>query len=144
MRKELIELQNQKLKFYGKLQRYGLKNQYIGGQIPTMLLTEIELDIKTAILPSLKIDHIWLNVGKTVISKDVPELSIISFQAWVKPYRKGYINYSEGLTEKQIDIGLNRISQINIKTKGEGQDFKTFWEKAQKERVFLSNKINIK
>ena len=143
MRKELIKHQDKKLFIIGTIERYGLKKQYIGGETPTMLLKNVKIEEEI-------IDHLWINVGKTLSKLNIREGSIISFEAWIKGYYKGYIenlNFNETaqseqalLVRKQYDLGINRLSKINIlNINDQGMDFKEFWQN-KKQTHFLSQK----
>ena len=139
MRKELKPFLDKKLTFIGVIERYGLKSQYIGGDTPTMLLKDVELNNSEN---KLTIEHLWINVGKTIYQKNIKENSIISFSGWVKSYKKGYINPREFQYSKSSDIGVNRISAIKVIKDGNGKSFNTFWTTLPSDK-FLSNKIDI-
>ena len=133
MRKELIKHKDKKLFIIGTIERYGLKKQYIGGETPTMLLKNVKIEEEI-------IDHLWINVGKTLSKLNIREGSIISFEAWIKGYYKGYIENLNFNETKQYDLGINRLSKINIlNINDQGMDFKEFWQN-KKQTHFLSQK----
>lgn len=139
MRKELKPFLDKKLTFNGVVERYGLKSQYVGGNTPTMLLKDVELNNGEN---KIVIEHLWVNVGKTIYQKNIKEGSVISFNGWVKPYKKGYINPRESKHFKSSDIGVNRISAIKIVKEGNGKSFSNFWTTLPTTK-FLSNKIEM-
>lgn len=137
MRKELNKLVDQKVSIIAYFQRYGLKNNYIGGKIITMCLENlIILNYKQ----ETTIDHCWINVGKTLQNKNIKEGSKIEFNAWVKSYLKGYINYKEGFDTKYKDIGINRVSAIKVLEEGKGINFKNYYNDLINRDKFVSNK----
>ncbi len=97
-------------------------------------------DIKNVNIEEEIIDHLWINVGKTLSKLNIKERSEISFEAWIKGYYKGDIGNLSFNETKQYDLGINRLSKINIlNINNQGIDFKEFWQN-KKQTHFLSQK----
>lgn len=109
MRKELKKIDNERVIFLGKVERFGTKSNWHGFQEPTILLTDITFeDGKTAC------DHIWFKVGKTIEKLNLKVGDKIQFEARVGSYVKGYVNHRKWIDERRTDFKLNRPTKIKI------------------------------
>lgn len=137
MRKHLKKYIDQKFKFQAEFKRYGLKSNYIGGDTATMLL----LDVKTSpkVNEEIFLEHFWANVGKTLARKNIREGAKISFNAWIRDYKKGYVNLKQGINEQRKDFTLKRLSKIKIISEGKGISFNQFIQKMKDSNKFITN-----
>lgn len=139
MRKELEPFENQKINLKGTIERFGLKSAYRGGDLPTLLLKDIKLSTKSG---NMTIDHLWINVGKTIAHVNPRIGNSISFSAWVRGYFKGYFNPRQGELGEGFELGINRISAIRTIETGDGKQFKDFWLLIKASGKFVTKKLD--
>jgi hypothetical protein len=110
MRKELGKKDGQRLRFKAIVKRFGTRTNYHGYPEKTILLSDIVFE-RDGILAT---DHLWFNVGKTIESLGLVEGAIITFDARIGQYEKGYVNYRKGIDDRQIDWKLTRPTKFEI------------------------------
>jgi len=90
MRKALKQLNGERRRFTGTFVRMGQKPGWKGKTLTTILLKEIrEANGK------IVCDHLWFNLTKEFGSLVLKEGTVISFDARVKSYYRGYCGMSE-------------------------------------------------
>jgi hypothetical protein len=112
-RKKLGKLNGDRLKFVGKFERYGTKTGYKGFPKRTILLKDVRVDGEDGDGGKVVTDHLWFNYTKGF--QNLGELNKgdnVQFQARVKEYIKGYVNYRKFIDEREIDFKLNYPTQI--------------------------------
>ena len=90
-------------RFCGTFKRYGSKTNWHGFPDKTVLIIDIK-DDKGKIIS----DHLWINHTKGL--SNLGELvygDVISFDARVTEYIKGYVNHREYIDERTIDYRLS-------------------------------------
>jgi len=108
MRKGLKNINGKRECFTGVFVRYGTKSSFRGPRKTTILLKDIK-DQNGVILT----DHLWFNLTKGFDEYDLKEGDIISFDARVKKYQKGYKGYREDVYEPiETDYKLSHPSKI--------------------------------
>jgi hypothetical protein len=109
MRKKLSELENQRKKFTGVFERFGFKKAYRGPDLQTVLLRGIR-DENGKLLT----DHLWFNLTKGFKEARLKKGDIVSFEARIKEYVKGYMGYREDIYKKPIeyDYKLDRPTKV--------------------------------
>lgn len=141
MRKNLTKMLNKKVHVTGTLERYGLKKEYVGGKSITILLTGVEVIDENGEME--QVDYAWLSVGKTLAEMDIPQYSVISMNCQVKEYLRGHVGFDRELgvwmDNREIEIGIQRASKIQIVKPGMGMTFTAFYKKV-KQNDFISNK----
>jgi len=116
MRKEFKKLENERIKVSGIVNRFGIKNGYVG-TLPTICLTNIK---RTPVTEATEAedteddkyltDHIWLTVGKQIIDLNLEIGNLVFFEARIKKYVKGY--YSKDCDERTIDYKLSHPTKF--------------------------------
>jgi hypothetical protein len=110
MRTELKKIQGNRGKFNGIFEKYGSKKNWNGYPETTVLLKEIK-DVNGKVVS----DHLWFNLTKGFEEiGEINEGDIISFEARVKPYTKGYVNYREGIDDRRTDYRLSHPTKFYI------------------------------
>jgi hypothetical protein len=111
MRQKLKKINGQREKFIGIFERFGTKINYKGFPESTILLKNIKN------LSEKKIaDHLWFNYTKQFQKLDnLKQGDIIEFEARVKQYVKGYVNYREWIDNREIDYKLSYPTKIKKK-----------------------------
>lgn len=104
MRKELEKINGKRVRFKAIVERFGTKNNWHGFPEKTILLKDVVF-IETG---EMATDHIWFTVGKTIDALCLSEGDIISFDARIGDYVKGYVNHRRGIDDRQVDYKLNR------------------------------------
>jgi len=112
MRKKLKQYYNQRTSFTGTFVRYGMKRGFNGLPLKTMLLSDIRLLNQDKVLA----DHLWFTVGKRLGSLELKEGDVISFDARVTSYQKGYKGFREDVFDKPIstDFRLSYPTRVKI------------------------------
>jgi hypothetical protein len=99
MRESLKQANDLRLRFIGTFVRYGTKTNYKGYQERTILLCNV---VDTT--GQITTDHLWFNMTKQFDALgELQEGDILSFDARVRPYVKGYVNWREDIDERTID-----------------------------------------
>lgn len=125
MRSELKKVNGKRLKFSGLFERYGSKKNWHGYPETTVLLMQIRNE-----LGEIVSDHLWFNLTKGF--EALGSLNTgdkIIFEARSKPYTKGYVNYREGIDNREVDYRLSHptkfqkeiINQLEIHENEESQ-----------------------
>lgn len=108
MRKKLKELGSDKRhKFYAQFVRFGVKIGY-KGPIATVLLKNVCDEYGDLIT-----DHLWFNKTKGFTNLNLVEDDIISFDARVDAYEKGYKGYD---CMKQLDNPIEMDYKLSYPT----------------------------
>ena len=109
MREKLEKLEGVRQSFSGTFVRYG--KSYWGCHLKKTLLFENVQDTSGKVVT----DHIWFKDNKgfqklgTIIQGDR-----VAFDARVRPYVKGYINYREEIDDRELDYKLNNPTKIRF------------------------------
>jgi hypothetical protein len=107
-RDELKKLNDIRTRFKGTFERYGIKTNWNGYPEKTILLKNISNSAGRNVT-----DHLWFNLTKGFESLGELEAGdIVSFDARVSGYAKGYVNHREGMDERQWDYKLSFPTKI--------------------------------
>jgi len=111
MRKALKQLNGERRRFVGVFVRLGTKNGWKGRTLTTVLLK----DIKDA-NGRLVCDHLWFNLTKEFGSLVLKEGTVISFDARVKSYYRGYRGSREDVYDKpvKLDFKLSHPTKVQV------------------------------
>ena len=144
MRKKLKNLGSQERhRFIGTVQKFGMKSS-IWESSSTICLVNVKLCGENEILT----DHIWLTVGKQLADMELQEGDIISFDARVDSYRKGYKGFIDGIFMDQTtkDYKLSRPTKIKLENRNNLKQLKKNKEKRIKlekaPNILWVNKVN--
>jgi hypothetical protein len=109
-RKKLAKISGTRKAFQGIFVRYGKKPAWNSPQpLKTLLLKDIR-DVATG---ELVTDHLWFNLTKGF--EAIQPLSggtVIQFDARVKPYEKGFVNWRQSIDERVTDYKLSHPTKI--------------------------------
>jgi len=96
--------------FQGIFERYGTRFDRKGRRKNTILIREIKNGDGCIIA-----DHLWFNDNKDFRSLGRLNKGVaISFDARVKPYKKGYHNPNKSIKKKELDYHLTRLANIRV------------------------------
>lgn len=110
MRKELTKQNNTRSSFTGIFERFGTKINYHGFPEKTVLLKDIRNNKNEIIC-----DHLWFNYTKQFQSlEDIKLGDVVRFDARVKEYIKGYVNYRQFVDERTLDYKLSYPTKLKI------------------------------
>jgi hypothetical protein len=113
MRKNLAPKNGVRTRFIGVVDRFGARSNWNGFPEETVCLKDVKfLDGKEAT------DHIWFVVGKRIKSLDLAENDVVEFEARVKKYIKGYVNWRHGIDNRELDFKLSnptKLKKLEIK-----------------------------
>lgn len=115
MRKALKELgKEERHRFKGTVETFGSKNGYKHAE-KTLCLKDIVL-ISTG---EVVTDHLWFTVGKQMEELDIQIGDIVSFDARVDSYWKGYRGYRDDVWDKPVqkDYKLSRPTKLKIENR---------------------------
>lgn len=122
MRNELRNIgSNERYTFSALFVRFGMKNGYVG-PIETVLLSNVCDEAGNLIT-----DHLWFNKTKGFAKLDLIKDDIVSFNARVSSYQKGYKGYN---FEKRLncpienDYKLSYPTHIQILKRGHDYEYK--------------------
>lgn len=108
MRTQLQAIEEERLTFIGVFERYGSRTAWRGGDDKTVLLKDIR-NTEGRIL----CDHSWFSFTKGFEALGgLKEGDIVQFDARVKEYEKGYVNYRQGIDERTVDYRLSHPTKI--------------------------------
>jgi hypothetical protein len=108
MRRALKSLEDVRTTFRGTVAQFGMKSGYTGRDLPTLMLKDV-MDSTN----NLVTDHIWFTVGKRLADLHLQIGDVISFQARVTAYEKGYKSYREDVYKPiKIDYRLSNPTKI--------------------------------
>lgn len=85
MREALGNIKGKRLRFIAEFERFGSKRAYKGPPIVTLLFVDIR--DKAGVRYT---DHLWFSMNKTFEKLDLKPGDLISFDARVRSYVKGY------------------------------------------------------
>ena len=109
MRTKLKELNEQRIKIIAEFEKFGLKTNFKGYPEQTALFVNLTDKNNNKLC-----DHIWFTVGKRIANLNLNPGDIISFDARISKYVKGYVNIREGIDERTIDYKLNNPTKFQI------------------------------
>jgi hypothetical protein len=115
MRKALAAEAGIRKKFRGVFARFGKKVSYTGYSEETILLQDI-FDVEAN---QLVCDHLWFGYTKGFEKLNLREGVVLSFEARVKEYRKGYKNTAFKINHTTRDYKLSHPTKIAVFTKAE-------------------------
>lgn len=109
MRTQLATVNNSRMRFTAVFVRYGFKSGYKGYPIKTLLFEKVKGAEGKA-----KTDHIWFTTTKGFEKYEFTEGDVISFDARVKPYWKGYKGHrgDDDLPPVEKDYKLSHPNNI--------------------------------
>jgi len=115
MRRALKSLEGVRTVFHGTVVQFGMKSGYTGRDLPTLMMKDV-MDSADNIVT----DHLWFMVGKQLAALHLQIGDVISFQARVTIYEKGYKGYRDDV-DKPIEIDyrlsnptkITRIASVN-------------------------------
>lgn len=89
-------------RFIGYVARFGTKNGYEGRVLPTVMLRDVRL-AEDGLTGEILTDHLWFTKGKQFEDLNVREGDLISFDARVAGYWKGYMGYRDDVWDKPVE-----------------------------------------
>lgn len=108
MRRALKALEGVRTTFRGTVAQFGMKPGYTGRDLPTLMLKDV-MDSAGNIVT----DYLWFMVGKQLAALDLHVGDVISFQARVTVYEKGYKGYRDDVYKPiEIDYRLSNPTKI--------------------------------
>jgi hypothetical protein len=110
VRKKLAAEEGERKKFRAVFSRFGKKVNYQGYSETTVLLTQV-VDVDQKIVVT---DHAWFSYTKGFENIKLVEGMIVSFEARVKAYTKGYVNKRYGINQQKMDYRLSHPTKIEI------------------------------
>jgi hypothetical protein len=113
MRHRLAKEEGARKKFLATFSKIGKKVSYKGYSEDTILLTNIQ----DAVSGEKIADHVWFTYTKTFEKVHLMEGMVISFEARVRQYEKGYVNPKLGLKKRSVDFKLSHPTKIIVITK---------------------------
>ena len=121
-KKRLREFKGKRLRFKGRVERFGLRNlpgTYRGFKKRTVLIVDLENEKTGEVIA----DHAWLDTG--LWSKGILAGYVISFEAKVLKYEKGYKGFAhhKAFSESAIkmDYRLHKPSKMRVLTAVKGE-----------------------
>jgi len=108
MRTKLRDAQGERFTFNATFVRIGKKTNYMGLSEETVLLKNI-LKAETQ---EFVCDHVWLNFTRAFEKLNLREGDMISFDARIKQYTKGYVNRKIKINLQKRDYRLSHPTQI--------------------------------
>lgn len=110
IRKKLATEEGERKKFRAVFSRFGKKVNYQGYSETTVLLTNVvDVDKKAVVT-----DHAWFSFTKGFENLKLEPGMIVSFEARVKAYSKGYVNKRYGINKQKTDYRLSHPTKIEI------------------------------
>lgn len=111
MRNQLKAIDGERLRFTARIERFGTKRGWKGKSERTVLLRDIRKDGDDTIVT----DHLWFTAGKTWSADGVAPGAIVSFDARVGIYEKGYKGHREDvMTSFGTDYRLERPTRLSV------------------------------
>ncbi|MHA1947271.1 MAG: hypothetical protein ACXAC6_17400 [Candidatus Hodarchaeales archaeon] len=109
-REKLKKLKGERRTFQGIFVRYGIKHNWHGFPVKTLLFKDISNG--TGIILT---DHIWFNMTKGFEKLgELNEGDLVQFDARIREYVKGYVNYRKMIDERSIDYRLSHPTKIML------------------------------
>ena len=115
MRKKLADKEGERRSFRATFVRFGSKRGYQGYKEETILLKDI-VDLSAN---SIIADHVWFNFTKGFERLALNPGTIVTFDARVKEYHKGYVNRRYGIDNRKKDYRLSHPTNVSILTTNE-------------------------
>ena len=117
-REKLKELNGKRRTFQGFFVRYGTKNNWYGFPVKTLLFKDI-----TKGTGKILTDHLWFNKTKGFekLGK-LNEGDLVQFNARIREYVKGHVNYRKMIDDKLIDYHLSHPTKIKLVKKSHCSD----------------------
>jgi hypothetical protein len=121
MRTQLQKIEGERKPFIGTFIRYGKKSRYKPKKVITNKGKIMWIDYDITVLMNnihdtsgkLVADHLWFNLTKGFEQLgDLKEGTQIKFEARVKPYVKGYVNYRQDIDDREIDYRLSNPTKF--------------------------------
>lgn len=109
MRKKLKELKDKRIKIIAGFEKFGTKINFKGFPEQTALFVNLTDENNNELC-----DHIWFTVGKRIANLNLKYGNIVSFEARISEYVKGYVNFKEYVDERTIDYKLNNPTNFKI------------------------------
>ena len=109
MRKALARRKGERLNFTAKVEKSSYKTDYEGRQIKTWLFVDIRHE------DIIVVNHLWFTDGKW--SSELESGHIVSFDARIKKYEKGYKGYRyDECLEKPVrkDYKLSHPTRVEV------------------------------
>lgn len=110
MRTALSKEENQRKTFKAKFIRVGKKRNFKGFSEDTILLQDV-IDVAEN---NLVADHVWFTFSKIFEVAGIREGDVITFDARIKRYSKGYVNKALGFKKRNIDFKLSHPTNVAI------------------------------
>lgn len=109
MREGLKNINGERLRFIAEFERFGSKKAFKGPPIITLLFTNIR-DKRGIIFT----DHIWFTINKTFERLNLKPGDLISFDARVRSYIKGYRGNREDEYSKPVSRDYKLSHPTNV------------------------------
>jgi hypothetical protein len=110
MRTALGKNEGERKRFRGTFVRIGKKKNFKGYSEDTILLEDI-IDIAGN---DRVADHVWFSFTKIFEDAGIREGDIITFDARISRYSKGYVNKGLGLKKRAMDFKLSHPTKVEI------------------------------
>jgi hypothetical protein len=109
MREKLKPMENARSRFTGVFERYGRKKAYKGPPIVTLLFVNVKDQLGQSVT-----NHIWFTQTKGFAQYNFEKGDVVSFDARVKEYWKGYKGYRDDVDNSiEKDYKLSNPTNIN-------------------------------
>ncbi|HYG03414.1 MAG TPA: hypothetical protein VD927_13275 [Chryseosolibacter sp.] len=108
MRKKLAADQGERMTFTAMFVRLGKRTNYKGYTEETVLLK----NIKKLGTPEVLTDHVWLTFTRAFQQLHLKEGELISFDARIKRYAKGYVNKALKINQQSHDYRLSHPTKV--------------------------------
>ena len=110
MRKELKKQLGQRGCYSAVVSKFGSKKNWHGFPEPTVMLANVrDADGK------IVCDHLWLKVGKRIESLSLNIGDVVTFEARVTEYEKGYKGYREDVYAPiETDYRLSNPTKLKV------------------------------
>jgi hypothetical protein len=113
MRTALSKDEGERKRFKATFVRVGKKKNFKGYSEDTILLQNI-IDIAGNIRVA---DHVWFTFTKTFEDAGIHEGDVITFDARIKRYTKGYVNKALGMKKRSTDFKLSNPGKVKIESR---------------------------
>src|SRR5687767_10666288 len=107
MRNELEKIEGERRRFRAVVEEFGVGRQ--AKRTETILLVDVR---RTDDVAAVVADHLWLKMGAQF--KSVSLGDVIEFDAQVRRYEKGYLNFRLGIDETTVDYRLSKPSNVRV------------------------------
>jgi hypothetical protein len=110
MRKELKKQLGQRGCYLGVVSKFGSKKNWHGFSEPTVMLVDVK-DSKGKIV----CEHLWFKVGKQIESLSLSIGDIVTFDARVTQYEKGYKGHRDDVYAPiEVDYRLSNPTKLKV------------------------------